>query len=125
MAFDWRRYVELANELIAHPGSPQLAEASLRTSISRSYYGVFGIAAGHLEKRVPIQRIDTHKFVRDQYRYSSIKAEEKIGNDLLSLWQERKAADYDRDAHVDAGRAALAHEMAKRVLQRLSSIGAI
>jgi len=39
MSFDWIEYIYLAEKLLDKP-----EESSLRTSISRSYYGIFCIA---------------------------------------------------------------------------------
>ncbi len=120
MSFDWKLYVQLADELINHQKTQGLQEAYLRSAISRSYYGVFCIARNFLiSKSVAIPRVDTHKFVREKYWNSTDRAEKKIGKDLLGLWQERKDADYKDSATVDINRARTAHQLAIRILNRL------
>lgn len=126
MSFDWRLYVQLADELIGYQRTSTLQEAYLRSAISRSYYGVFCIARNFLiSKGVTISRVNTHKFVREQYWNSTDRAEKKIGKDLLGLWQERKDADYEDFATVDISRAKTAYQLATRILNRLTNIGAI
>lgn len=44
MSFDWHLYVALASELLETAKTEGMEEAYFRSSISRSYYGVFCIA---------------------------------------------------------------------------------
>lgn len=125
MNFDWSLYIQLADELITHQRTPDLHEAYLRTAISRSYYCVFCISRNLLVKRgVTIRKVDTHRFVRDNYWKSPDRIEKKIGKDLLNLWRERKEADYEDGANVDINRAKTAHQLAIRILEKLKAIGA-
>ena len=126
MSFDWKLYVQLADELINHQRIQSIQEAYFRSAISRSYYGTFCIARNLLTKRgVTIPRIDTHKFVRTTYQISPDKKEKEIGNKLHRLWRERKDADYEDGTTIDIKRARTAHQLATRLLNRLSSIGAM
>jgi len=126
MSFDWGLYIQLADELINQQRTQTLQEAYLRSSISRSYYGVFCIARNFLiSKRVIIPRVDTHKFVREQYLNSPDKTKKKIGKDLYNLLRERKDADYENTATVDIKRARTAHQLSIQILNRLRDIGAI
>ncbi len=126
MNFDWRAYIELAGELLAHPQASIPLEAYLRSAISRAYYGVFCIARNFIVSRgTIIPRVDTHKFVRETYFSSSNKEERKIGKDLRDLWHERKDADYENNAAFDLKRAMTAYQLANRVLARLKTLGAI
>lgn len=126
MSFDWKLYVQLADELINHQRTQGLQEAYLRSAISRSYYGVFCIARNFLVSRgTTIPTANTHKFVRDKYRKSPNKAEKKIGKDLFSLWLDRKEADYEDGATIDINRARTAHQLAIRILNRFRNIRAI
>ena len=125
MSFDWGLYIQLADELINQQRTQTLQEAYLRSSISRSYYGVFCIARNFISKRVGIQRFDTHKFVREQYRNSQDKTEKKIGKDLQSLWHEMKVADYENSATININRARTAYQLSIQILNRLRGIGAI
>lgn len=126
MSFDWKLYVRLADELISHQRTVSFQEAYLRTAISRSYYGVFCIARNFLKsKGLNIPKVDSHKFVRNTYWNSTIRVERKIGKYLRNLWLDRKDADYEDGATVDISRARTAHELANRILSRLTSVGAI
>lgn len=126
MSFDWKLYVQLAEELINHQRTPTFREAYLRSAMSRSYYGVFCIARNFLANRgTSIPKVDTHKFVRDKYWKSPNRAEKKIGKDLLDLWRERKDSDYEDEAPIDINRARTAHQLAIRILDRLTNIETI
>lgn len=126
MSFDWQAYVELANELITHQRTHTLAEAYCRASVSRSYYGVFGIARAWTRAHgIEVGPPGTHWRVREQYERSLTPDYKKIGAYLHKLWKERKDADYEDSAVVDRRRAATAHRLAERALNRLRSIGAL
>lgn len=123
MTFDWKSYVQLADELINYPRIVSIEEAYLRTSISRSYYGVFCIARNILIRRnVNIPFADTHKFVRLKYQNSPDKVEKKIGDSLKRLWKDRKNADYDDKAHVDKKRAETAYLLSVSSLSNLDTL---
>ena len=126
MSFDWKLYVQLADELITFHRTPSFQEAYLRTAISRSYYGVFCIARNFLiGKGISIPRVDTHKFVREQYQTSKNRAEREIGSSLNRLWRRRKDADYEDGVTIDINEARTAHQMALRTMDNLTNIGAI
>jgi uncharacterized protein (UPF0332 family) len=126
MSFDWKLYVQLAEELIDFYRSEALKEACFRSAISRAYYCVFCIARNFLKsKGKTIPPIDTHKFVREQFKRSSDIIERKIGENLARLWKERKDSDYEDTADINRERAKTACELAKRLLQELKKIGAI
>ncbi|MFZ8803405.1 MAG: HEPN domain-containing protein [Candidatus Calescibacterium sp.] len=126
MSFDWKLYVQLAEELIDFYRSEALKEAYFRSAISRAYYGVFCIGRNFLKsKGKTIPPIDTHKFVREQFKRSSDMIERKIGENLARLWKERKDSDYEDTADINRERAKTACELAKRLLQELKKIGAI
>ena len=126
MSFDWRLYIQLAYELITHQRTADLQEAYLRSAISRSYYGVYCISRNFLiSKGINIPQVDTHKFVRNEYKGACDKEEKKIGYDLDRLWLDRKDADYEDRANIDQNRTKTAHQMATRILQRLHNLGAI
>jgi len=116
MSFDWKYYLDLASELIKFE-NPSLREACDRTSVSRSYYAVFGIAKKWLiEKGESIPFEDSHKFVREKFIASPKRVEKRIGGDLGKLWLERKDADYEESPCFDNSRARTFHLMASRVL---------
>ncbi|MBM3253946.1 MAG: HEPN domain-containing protein [Candidatus Omnitrophica bacterium] len=126
MGFDWKLYIQLADELITYQRTASFQEAYLRTAISRSYYGVFCIARNFLTtKGISIPPINTHKFVREQYLSSQDKVERKIGDSLNRLWRRRKDADYEDEATIDINRAKTAYQMALRTMGNLTNVGAI
>lgn len=126
MSFDWKLYIQLADELITYQRTTSFQEAYLRTAISRSYYGIFCIARNFLTtKGISIPKIDTHKFVRGQYLASQDKEERKIGDSLNRLWRRRKDADYKDKATIDINEAKTAYQMALRTMSNLINVGAI
>ncbi len=126
MSFDWTLYITLAEELIEHSGGSNLQEAYLRSSISRGYYGVFCIARNFLIKRgKTIPKVDTHKFVREEYQKSSDTKEKKIAKNLRRLWSERKDADYEDGAEINLDRTKVAFLLCQQTLQNLKEIRAI
>lgn len=126
MSFDWKLYIQLADELISHQRTVALQEAYLRSAISRSYYGVFCIARNFLVKRgLTIPKTDTHKFVRDKYWEANDKEEKKIGKGLRDLWLDRKDADYENKANININRAKTVHQLASQIMNNLRKIGAI
>ena len=125
MSFDWKLYVQLAEELITLHQTGGLQEACLRSALSRAYYGVFCTARNHLKGRgINIPPVDTHKFVRKEYLTSSDKKDMEIGEHLKRLWKYRKDADYEDSADICVARAKEAIELAKRTLAKLKEIGA-
>ena len=86
MSFNWRLYIQLADELINYQKTSAIQEACLRSAISRSYYGVFCIARNLLIKKgTTIPMRDTHKFVRKEYQNSTNKIEKNVAKDLSRL----------------------------------------
>ena len=126
MSFDWKLYIQLADELIARQETPNLQEAYFRSAISRSYYGVFCIARNLLVKKgFNVPRKDTHKFVREKYHESQDNIERAIGTNLSRLLLERKSADYDDGPTIDINRAKTAQQMAQRTMETLRNINTI
>ncbi len=125
MSFSGKMYVKLADELIACSKKPSLEEAYFRSSVSRSYYGVFLAARTLMESRgtsTP-KSGQAHTFVRNYYLNSNNRIERKIGNTLKNLWRERKNADYETSHTFDEVRAADAYEEAVKAMNRLISRG--
>ncbi|RZB28783.1 MAG: hypothetical protein AEth_01785 [Candidatus Argoarchaeum ethanivorans] len=126
MSFNWELYVQLADEFISYQENADLREAHLRSAMSRCYYGIFCIARNHLfVKNTSIPRVDTHKFVREQYQRSPRNVEKKIGKNLRRLWKERKDADYENDTDINVSRAKTALDLSKRTLEKLRQMETI
>ncbi|MCI0602501.1 hypothetical protein L0156_05760 [bacterium] len=125
MSFPWKSYIDLAGELLNTANISAIQEAYLRSAISRSYYGVFGIARNYLIRNgVRIPFVDTHKFVSTQYQKSSVRTRKEIGEKLKRLWRERKTADYDESTGIGLARARTSQLLALQILEKFKAIGA-
>ena len=117
MSFNWRSYIQLANELINYKKTSTIQEAYLRSAISRSYYSVFCIARNLLiNKGVTIPMHNTHKFVRKEYQNSTNRIEKKVAKDLSRLWKDRKDADYEDNVIINKNRATTSYQLSHRLL---------
>lgn len=108
MNFEWKLYICLACKLTNTSEMSPLYEASLRSAISRSYYGVYGVATTYLleEKNIPsLPRENPHGFVREQFKSSTDRREVQIGENMSRLWRGRQNADYDDNYRVDSPEA--------------------
>lgn len=109
MKFEWEQYICLACKLIKSGQFTLFYKASLRSAISRSYYGVYGVAATYLlEYHADVPSIpdkDPHRFVRDKFQSSSNMGESKVGENMRRLWRGRKDSDYDDNFDVDQNNA--------------------
>jgi uncharacterized protein (UPF0332 family) len=95
MSFDWLGYIRLAENL-----SDELDESSLRSAVSRAYYGVFCIARnkkGYKRYGNP----DVHRKVIDEYLNSEDEDERSIGWLLIKLRKQRNYADYNEDRYFN------------------------
>jgi uncharacterized protein (UPF0332 family) len=64
MDFEWTQYIDLAEQLIEYANNSVLKSAYYRSSVSRSYYGVFCIARDKIkEEGFDIRQHDSHNFV--------------------------------------------------------------
>lgn len=124
MSFDWKTYLSVSEALVKYQITG-LEEACWRSAISRAYYAVFGTASSYLKSHgTTIPAIDTHKFLRNEFKNSPDNIKKKIGYHLDRLWKDRKDADYNGTISINNQRAQLSHQMAVRILQDLKSIGA-
>lgn len=123
MSFCWEAYVRLAENLIKNQ-TTGLEDACLRSAISRSYYGVFGVARSYLMRNgITISPIDTHKYLRNEFKNSPDKTKKKIGQNMERLWRDRKDADYEDAIYINLNRAQISYQMAIRILQDLKNLG--
>lgn len=122
MTFDWRLYIELADELIKADPSGRLAEAYYRSAISRMYYGVFCLTRERLTN-MGIRFSTTgevHKEVREVLtrRFNST-ASTKLAKKLGELHTYRKKADYDSSLGINTS---IADGIKKDALECLAQI---
>ncbi len=95
MSFDWKDFIRLAEKLTQTPD-----EASLRSAISRAYYGVFCITRNKKGLN-HLKHAGVHQEVIKRYKNSNDPNEQKIGIFLDKLRDSRNKADYDENANVN------------------------
>ncbi|MCK4416623.1 MAG: hypothetical protein KAV99_00460 [Candidatus Latescibacteria bacterium] len=110
MSFNWRDYVDLAEELLNRE-----EEACLRSSISRAYYGAFCIARNRKGYK-NYTGADIHWKVIDEYKNSSDRNEQDIGRILDKLRRSRNKADYNEDRPISKPLAERAVTSANQIL---------
>ncbi len=115
MPFDWKQYLNLADEL-----SHRSDEAALRSAVSRAYYAAFGAARNYLRRKgehIPDNE-QTHKVVWEsfQQRGKTYAAVYQNGNRLKN---RRRQADYEDEIKNLAGLAPEALRDAKNVFHWL------
>lgn len=98
-------------------------ESSLRSSISRAYYGVFCIARNKKDyKNFRLKKGESlHWIVINAYKQSRDRREKEIGRILDNLRRFRNNADYDEDKPIHRGLAERAFLSAKQILTSLES----
>ena len=116
MNFNWKEYINLAEELVEFSD-----EAKLRTAISRAYYGAFCLARNKkgLKSYKPQKGENIHWKVINEYKRSPDYNEKFVGNTLDKLRKNRNDADYDEDRTIDFRLAQRVLIKAKQVLDKL------
>lgn len=129
MNFNFALYLQLAEELVNIKDNPNLLEAYLRSSVSRSYYSVYLLSRDFYENKYGrIKRKDkqgSHKSLYLAYLNSTNKIDNQIGNNLRRLWNRRIEADYQPEANIDLSTAKICILWAKQTLQQLKGWGAL
>jgi uncharacterized protein (UPF0332 family) len=101
-------------------------EANLRTSVSRSYYGIFLhfrdylLAHGIRKKKEPKKQV--HLFVREVFNWSNSRVGSKLAEKLLDLNERRRQADYELGMIVTPEDAIDALEIAQKTISNYSEI---
>ena len=93
MAFEWKDYLQLAEELLLRGD-----EASLRSCISRAYYSAFCRARD--DAGLDRQSYNIHQAVIETYELSSDREDRKIGRLLSEIKPRRIDADYRAEAVI-------------------------
>jgi len=125
MKFDWTQYLNVAEEFIEHSQSSTFREAYLRSAISRSYYCAFCLARNFLKERgtvFPEDKINIHEFVIKTYSESGDRTEEKVGEDLKRLRNDRVNADYFEIMHVTEVIAKLDCGLARNTVDKIEEM---
>lgn len=121
MNFEWKLYIDLAYELINYQRSRSLAEAYLRSSVSRSYYGAFCTARDRKGLK-HLKGARVHFTVITRYKNSANPVEKESGRILDELRRLRNKADYSTVIEVGRDVAGRAHIMARQVIESLHSL---
>lgn len=95
--FDWVNYIILANELIKYKN-----EESIRSAISRLYYGFFGVLRHYLTNvkhkyYLKQKKGNVHKKVFQELNTSDDSTEYELSVVLNKLRSYRNNADYDEE----------------------------
>ena len=114
MAFHWKDYILLAQELIEI--APE-KEEYLRSAISRAYYGVFCIARS--KKNIQGEGAGIHHDVQEKYSNSADIEDRIIGRTLASLRKQRNKADYSDEYSIDIDKAEELLGDAQKILKLL------
>lgn len=124
MSFDWREFLNLAKELCGQQCAPASADAKLRTSISRAYYGAFCHARNYLRDveglRVP-EGPEAHGFVIDAFTGKSDKALRRVGTRLDRLRVDRNKVDYEDEVSGLQPMSVVATKVGWRIISALPS----
>lgn len=126
MRFSWQDFITLGNlfitqVLLLSPQEEELQEAYLRTSISRLYYGIFGLVREALESKgfkAPKDK-SIHLYTIETLRKSESEKEREIGLYLDRLRRERNIADYEREFSVNVARAQNCRKYVESILKKL------
>lgn len=119
MSFDWRDYLKLSEELVK-----RTEESCWRSSISRSYFGVWCIARnkkGYKNYKTRGKE-NIHWIVINAYKRAQNKSLRKVGWSLDELRKARNDADYNEDEFINENFAERMLILAEQVLTNLSII---
>jgi uncharacterized protein (UPF0332 family) len=97
MSFRGSQFIALAQSLASKTTPIELQEASLRSAISRAYYGSFWEARDKAESE-GFTRTGSgkdHILVREHFARGRNKQRKKLSHDLRRLHNNRKQADYE------------------------------
>jgi uncharacterized protein (UPF0332 family) len=120
MGFDWKDFITLSEELY----NSKSDEASLRSAISRAYYGAFCSIRPYCHSKfgVSSKSNDIHRIIIEKLKSSSNNLEYSTGNLLSNLREDRNNADYD--SHFSAGKGIVEKSIrnSKYVIQNLKTL---
>ena len=113
MSFEWKDYVDLAEDLLN-----RAEESCFRSSVSRAYYGVFCISRNKKNFRnyTPKPGENIHWVVINAYKNSTDRNEQNIGRILDKLRRSRNDADYDESRLIERRLAQRMVISAKQIL---------
>jgi hypothetical protein len=97
MAFDWRRFVELARGFQQQATADPDLEALLRTALSRAYYGAFCYARNYAQRWLKFKPSGTDEDHRNLRDHLWTKKRQNVARSLDQLRKWRNSADYEDD----------------------------
>lgn len=118
MAFDWRRYVEVALYLQGGASGHVDAEAALRSAVSRAYYGAYCLARNHARDNQNFMPTGTHRDHALVRTHFIGQGDYQLAGWLDQLRQWRNDCDYDDAVPNLAQMVGTALAMAQGVVAR-------
>ena len=92
----------------------------MRTSVSRSYYGIFlyfrNYFSAHRIHKIKEPRKQVHLFVRETFRQSNSRTGSKLAEKLQDLSEKRRQADYELEMPFTLEDAEDALEIAQKTI---------
>jgi len=141
MNFCWNDYINLAEKLIKYSkDNKEIVEAFLRTSISRSYYGIYCSAKKYLisvygnsvlqkdynsdvRDEDNKNKITEHMIIQNIYINSDEDLKKEIGEHLKNLRINRNKSDYYEDYNININNTILLNISAKKAMTCLKKLG--
>jgi uncharacterized protein (UPF0332 family) len=119
MPFEWTDFISCAEEL-----SNKSDEASLRSSISRAYYGAFGKIKIYCSSKFDIRTIgdSLHQRVIQSLKESGDSDEFSLGNTLSQLRTSRNDADYDSHKTISKPQVTSVLNKSKLAIESLADL---
>jgi uncharacterized protein (UPF0332 family) len=125
MKFDWREYLDLADNLHHNCSTFSSEEACLRTAISRGYYAAFCTARNCARDYDGLSISSSsaiHGDLRKFYKNSSDRKRQQVGNLLHRLRNYRNMADYDDTMGTLEPSSQTALEYTRKIVNLLQAI---
>jgi len=132
--FNWKKYLDLADEL----ATSNTDEAKIRASISRAYYAAFCNARNYMiekdHNKFPPDEKEHHKYLVKYFKGELEESKtdnldgtrDRIGRDLNSMRHDRKRVDYDNyicELEKLNGRASDVITRSRRVITKIERGG--
>jgi uncharacterized protein (UPF0332 family) len=121
MAFKWTEFILFAEQISKNSSD----EATLRSAISRAYYGAFGKVRIYCESKYKISKSFSdgiHQKVIHELKTSAIREEYSLGNSLSDLRRSRNMADYDSHADVNKRLAEQSIKKSNDIIKQLNKL---
>ena len=120
MAFDWKKFIKIADELIKNKN-----EESYRSVVNRAYYAAYNQSKTFIEvwiikgDLIVPEREGRHSYIIRSLKGVPEPYIRQAGRDLGDLFDDRKEADYEKDVCIEKRTATLNIERAKKIIKQL------